>query len=361
MEEGILIPTLIDLKEDELLTSPKEGYIGENLIQFEMEDGSKIQLTDLLVPSKVKEEGEIIEDEDELLQQHAVDDELIFPMDDENDEATNHEEKKQKEKEDNDDEEMILSQDEWLKTVKLQQKKKRKKKNKKSTSWDQQTEEEEKKQETASSREVKKQNFSASAAASASTTSEDLPRVFLPPPIPKDAPPYCSWFADKEWLKQFVLNEIRKHESKPVQVKFKKLFKDVKIPQKATPGSANYDVFCPRDVWIQPGNDNQIHLGFKVIIPHGKKIVFTNRSGWAIIKNMHVKGQPTTIDSDFRGGASIYIENRGSKAYLIEKDRKIAQCGLEDAKEIEWVEVEEINDTDDGSTRGSGGFGSTGF
>ena len=188
------------------------------------------------------------------------------------------------------------------------------------------------------------------------------------PPLVKQPPPteqlncenkcLCQ---NKQKLRALIYETIKQIENEPVTVKFKKLYKDVRLPERATPGSACHDVFAPHEQTFYPGDEIQFFLGFKVIIPKGKKLVFYNRSGFAIIKDMVVKGQPTTIDSDFRGVVSIYIKNEGKDKYFLKKNGAMAQCCLVDVKDIDWQEVSEITDTDDGSTRGSGGFGSTGM
>lgn len=177
--------------------------------------------------------------------------------------------------------------------------------------------------------------------------------VQLPPP-----PPFT--FKSKEEAKAFIL-QVLSQEKRTANVKIETYLPDAIVPKRGTPGSAGYDIFCPRETWVEPGESKQINLGWRCILPHNTRLSIQNRSGWAIMRDMNVKGQPTTIDSDFRGGVSIFVENKSKESYCIKQKAKIAQMFILEVLDINWEHVEKIKENDEGSTRGSGGFGSTGF
>lgn len=66
---------------------------------------------------------------------------------------------------------------------------------------------------------------------------------------------------------------------------------------------------------------------------------------------------PGTVDSCYRGEVCVILVNLGNKKYLVEKGKKIAQLVVSRVEEAAIAVVEEL----DGTTRGAGGFGSTGL
>ena len=65
---------------------------------------------------------------------------------------------------------------------------------------------------------------------------------------------------------------------------------------------------------------------------------------------------PGTIYADYRGEIKVILVNLSKETFVIENGERIAQMVIAAHEQAEWVEVEELNDTD----RGAGGFGSTG-
>ena len=72
--------------------------------------------------------------------------------------------------------------------------------------------------------------------------------------------------------------------------------------------------------------------------------------------NLTVLNTPGTIDSDYRGEIKVIIYNHGSENFLINNGDRIAQMIL---TPVLKMELEEVNNLPQ-STRGKGGFGSTG-
>ena len=73
-------------------------------------------------------------------------------------------------------------------------------------------------------------------------------------------------------------------------------------------------------------------------------------------KGITVLNAPGTIDADYRGEIGVILVNLSNEDFIIENGERIAQLVIAKHERAEWVEVEELSDT----SRGAGGFGSTG-
>ena len=80
------------------------------------------------------------------------------------------------------------------------------------------------------------------------------------------------------------------------------------------------------------------------------------RSGLAIKHGISLLNTPGTIDEGYRGELGIIMINLGHSHFLIEPGMRIAQMVIAPVLKVEVAEVEELSET----TRGEGGFGSTG-
>lgn len=137
----------------------------------------------------------------------------------------------------------------------------------------------------------------------------------------------------------------------------------VRLPEKATVGSAAYDVraFLPIDtqVLLRPGDQFAVPTGLYFAIPSGYVISLRPRSGLAAKHGVTLINSPATIDSDYRGELKVLMINHGKEPFVIQNHDRIAQLMLEQTIPVEWQSVskEELGITD----RSSGGFGSTGL
>ncbi len=128
------------------------------------------------------------------------------------------------------------------------------------------------------------------------------------------------------------------------------------LPAYATDGAAGMDVVAAEHVTLEPGTRHAVATGLAMAIPGGYEIQVRPRSGLALKHGISVPNTPGTIDSDYRGELKIILINHGSEAFAIARGDRIAQLVLAPVTQAEWEEVEEL----DATTRGSGGFGSTG-
>ena len=91
-------------------------------------------------------------------------------------------------------------------------------------------------------------------------------------------------------------------------------------------------------------------------IPAGYEVQVRPRSGLAIKKGITVLNSPGTIDADYRGEVCVILVNLSSEEFVIEDGERIAQMVIARHDQAEWVEVENLDETQ----RGAGGFGHTG-
>ena len=129
-------------------------------------------------------------------------------------------------------------------------------------------------------------------------------------------------------------------------------------PAYATLGAAGLDVRAnlTEAVTLAPLERRLIPTGLKVAIPHGYEIQVRPRSGLAFKHGITVLNSPGTIDSDYRGEIGVLLVNLSNAPFVVEHGERIAQLVVAKHEHAEWEEVNELSET----TRGAGGFGSTG-
>ena len=131
---------------------------------------------------------------------------------------------------------------------------------------------------------------------------------------------------------------------------------DNDLPSYETIGSAGCDVRSNHSALINPGGRLLVKTGLYVEIPIGYEIQVRPRSGLAFSKGITVINSPGTIDADYRGEIGVILINHGHEQVTLEKGERIGQLVLNKVEQINWDPVLVLSDT----TRGSGGFGSTG-
>ena len=139
--------------------------------------------------------------------------------------------------------------------------------------------------------------------------------------------------------------------------------RNVKTPIRGTEGSAGIDFFVPEDFpkdlcTIQPNERFFIPSGIKANVPDGFALIAFNKSGVALKKGLLVGA--SVVDSDYQGEIHLHLVNTSYKAVTIEPGEKLTQFLLipVDHRDVTVVEEDELFTEE--TTRGSGGFGSTG-
>ncbi|MHC4841006.1 MAG: dUTP diphosphatase [Planctomycetota bacterium] len=99
-----------------------------------------------------------------------------------------------------------------------------------------------------------------------------------------------------------------------------------------------------------------VPTGFCYEIPVGHEMQVRPRSGLALKHGVTVLNSPGTIDADYRGELKVLLVNHSPEPFVINRGERVAQIIIAPVDQASFSEVEELSDT----TRGEGGFGSTG-
>tara|TARA_B100000519_G_C13955201_1_gene302625 strand:- start:19 stop:477 length:459 start_codon:yes stop_codon:yes gene_type:complete len=136
-----------------------------------------------------------------------------------------------------------------------------------------------------------------------------------------------------------------------------------KLPVRAHPTDAGMDIFyCPEEhsgwLSIKPGGTTLLETGLKISVPEGHMLQIMNKSGIATKKQL-VTGA-CVVDSGYDGELFVNLHNIGTTAQVIEPGQKIAQAVLIPLciPQIKEIPTDSIYDKE--TSRGTGGFGSTG-
>ena len=130
------------------------------------------------------------------------------------------------------------------------------------------------------------------------------------------------------------------------------------LPQYATDAAAGLDVRAdnPEPIVLKPLGRALVPTGLFLEIPVGFEVQVRPRSGLASKKGITVLNAPGTIDADYRGEVCVILVNLSDEPFTVERGERIAQLVLAKHEVIDWEEVDELAE----SSRGVGGFGSTG-
>lgn len=143
-----------------------------------------------------------------------------------------------------------------------------------------------------------------------------------------------------------------------MEVKIKKLNENAIIPTHGSEEAAGYDLYICSDkiITIPPKMSQMISTGLAIEIPKGYFGAIFARSGLASKKGLRPANCVGVIDSDYRGEIQVCLFNDSNIVNNLLPKERIAQLVLLPYEPIDFVENNELNETD----RGDGGFGSTG-
>jgi len=127
-------------------------------------------------------------------------------------------------------------------------------------------------------------------------------------------------------------------------------------PSYATDGAAGLDVVAAEEITLAPGERHAVATGFAIAIPEGYEVQVRPRSGLALRHGVTCLNTPGTIDHDYRGEVKVILANLGSEPFEIRRGERIAQLVPAPVLKANFVEVGVLSET----SRGAGGFGSTG-
>lgn len=143
-----------------------------------------------------------------------------------------------------------------------------------------------------------------------------------------------------------------------MQLLVTRLHPDAVLPTYANPGDAGCDLVAVEDYLLPAGGGRAlVGTGFAVAIPEGFGGFVLPRSGLATKHGVTCANAPGLIDSGYRGEVKVALVNLDpTNDYQVSKGDRIAQLVLLPVGGHEAVEVAELPP----STRGEGGFGSSG-
>lgn len=144
-----------------------------------------------------------------------------------------------------------------------------------------------------------------------------------------------------------------------MQLTYTKLTDDAITPTYATPGSAAMDLYVRSDhpsLYVSDGRPAIFGTGLAFAVPEGWVMKIYSRSGHGFKQGIRLANSVGIIDSDYRGEVKICLTADAGGGLLINQGDRIAQAILEPAPRLELIEVDHLPAT----TRGAGGFGSTG-
>ena len=168
---------------------------------------------------------------------------------------------------------------------------------------------------------------------------------------------------------------------KIVRIAVEKCHEDAKMPEYANLTDSGMDIYAIEDVIIKPGETVLVHTGIKAQLPPGYELQVRPKSGISLKSKMRIGNAPGTVDAGYRGEICVIIDNieprirdieseyddngnliiksiEYGKPMYIAKGQKFAQLVLAEVIKAACYEVSAVvSDT----TRGEGGFGSTGL
>jgi dUTP pyrophosphatase len=131
---------------------------------------------------------------------------------------------------------------------------------------------------------------------------------------------------------------------------------DLPLPSYASDGAAGLDVVAAEDLTLAPGQRHAVATGFAFAIPPGFEVQVRPRSGLALKNGITCLNTPGTIDEDYRGEVKVILANLGDAPFEVRRGERIAQLVAAPVLKARFEEVKALDET----SRGAGGFGSTG-
>ena len=130
------------------------------------------------------------------------------------------------------------------------------------------------------------------------------------------------------------------------------------LPSYATADAAGLDLLAAvaEPIELAPGARHLVPTGISIALPPGYEAQLRPRSGLALKHGVTLLNSPGTIDADYRGEVGVILINLGEAPFRLQRGDRIAQLVIAPVTRLAWRESEALPE----STRGAGGFGSTG-
>jgi len=145
--------------------------------------------------------------------------------------------------------------------------------------------------------------------------------------------------------------------SSKLRIRIKRLSPEAAIPQYAhgPDEDAGMDLRATERVVLEPYVPQAVSTGISIEAPPGYEAQVRPRSGLALKHAITLPNSPATIDPGYRGEIRVIMLNLGKENYTVHPGDRIAQLVIARYEAVEWEEGE-LSET----TRGAGGFGSSG-
>lgn len=134
-------------------------------------------------------------------------------------------------------------------------------------------------------------------------------------------------------------------------VKVKKLDPDVQLPTRGSAAAAGYDLYANEDMQIGPFETKLIGTGLSFALPEGTFLGIYARSGLATKQGLRPANCTGVIDSDYRGEVKVALHNDMDNIVEIKKGDRIAQGILHTYIPMNFIEVEDLDETKRGIGR----------
>jgi dUTP pyrophosphatase len=138
---------------------------------------------------------------------------------------------------------------------------------------------------------------------------------------------------------------------------------EVPLPDYATAGAAGADIRANHaaadragGLTLAPMERRVVPTGLRAAVSEGWEMQVRPRSGLALRHGITLPNTPGTIDADYRGLLGVLLVNLGSEPYTISHGERIAQLVVAPVARARFEVVAGLS----GTSRGTGGFGSTG-
>jgi dUTP pyrophosphatase len=139
-----------------------------------------------------------------------------------------------------------------------------------------------------------------------------------------------------------------------MELRVKRIHPEAKLPVYGHPGDAGLDLFSVADRDIAPGEVFAVPTGVQVAVPAGHVGLVWDKSGISLKSVHRLAG---VVDAGYRGEVQVVMINLGDAPFAVKKGMKIAQMLVQPVAVVSVIEADSLDDT----SRGQGGFGSTGL
>lgn len=142
-----------------------------------------------------------------------------------------------------------------------------------------------------------------------------------------------------------------------IPVPLVRLDRDLPVPVYAHADDAGADLMTTIDVTLAPGERRLVPTGIALALPQGHVGLVHPRSGLAARHGVSIVNAPGTVDAGYRGEVKVLLINLDpAEPVHLRRGDRVAQLVVQRYERADFVEVETLVET----TRGTGGYGSTG-